>query len=1191
MLKLFTASILLVFLLPTLTNATVVRQTDNQWVVENHSLLVTIDSKMGSIAVWDKVSGYDWKQPVQQASDQPRFRNVRQIADGITFEADFGWTKDHANTAEVSLSIPDAGADLVVSCDMRDRNAAVDWMPFLEPFVLDTDNGVIAMADYCNGRLYPTDLKPFPAQYYECSRLDMPWIGVCDLHRGMGYALIVETSDDAVVQSQPHKMGDHEFTAPQIFWTPSKGAFAYPRKLIYSFKSKGGYVALAKAYRAYATKQGLIVPFSEKLKKNPRISRLFGAPDVWGDASLSFAEQAKSAGVDKMLIHGRTTPEDMKAINALGYLTSEYDNYTDVEPLAPGAEVESAKDILPDNAVMKADGTRMTAWLTWDKKIQYMKRCPALWTPAANVVITKLLKTYPYIGRFIDVTTAEGLYECYDPKHPMTKSDKRQAGVSLLTEVRRHGLVVGGEHGIWWGVPVQDYIEGMMSGGHYPWPAGYLLHPDTKTQEFKYPDGNKMEAWSEYEKWGIGHEVRVPLWELVFHDCVVSTWYWGDASDYLLKAAQEITPKKDAFNILYGTIPLLWADSQGAWQSNRKLFLSTYRNTCKLHEAIAGTQMLSHEFVTSDRAVQQTRFSDGTIVFVNFGEKPYIVSIGGKKHLLGQNDFAVKGPKIEQTMEIIHGKSVTTIKCRGYLFTDANGRELTLRSAGKDRITVLTGPSDKPLVLRPFDIDKNWDTSSTLVYALDKKGRRTINIPFTHIGNQSIAIKQFPTDAGLELVCKSQTKPADLIVENPNQSVINCKQGQKIHVPIILRNNGGTAAVKVNITLYADDNSPSRKLSAQNVSISAQTQKRVQLLLDTSDLDGKRSVVVFVDPENKIHEICKRNNQALLKVAIARDTRLWQHKRILRTDVGAGETVCVPMQNSNINPESVRVVEIDQQNKPIKDTPAQCDKLNTGNQELCFTVQGGNPERSPRRFMVLWSDNNTKKNYYLPGESVWNPDTKVIDATTYRTEFADATLTNIAAKKNGVAGKPFIVLLIYSSADTGWSLEPGKVEAFEIISRGPVRTTIHVRKALDKGVTYDKYYTFYPDRFDLTMNVTRYSGFLSRAIYAQSGQYTDSAGIRAVIDGKGQEEGVNGAQPNPKWYCVYSDNWAHSCIALSEMDCVGYWDDGTMGQTGFLTGKTKNIRMSYVIHPGAKDASFAAQDSNRLNTPAAIEWE
>lgn len=120
--------------------------------------------------------------------------------------------------------------------------------------------------------------------------------------------------------------GGRDFAAPQVQWSPSKGKFAYARKLLYHFASRGGYVALAKRNRAYAAEHGLIVTLAEKLKKNANLQRLFGAPDVWGDSSLRFAREAKAAGVDKMLIHGRAAPADMQAINDLGYLTSEYDN-------------------------------------------------------------------------------------------------------------------------------------------------------------------------------------------------------------------------------------------------------------------------------------------------------------------------------------------------------------------------------------------------------------------------------------------------------------------------------------------------------------------------------------------------------------------------------------------------------------------------------------------------------------------------------------------------------------------------------------------------------------------------------------------------------------------------------------------------------------------------------------------------
>lgn len=654
--------------------ATTVERLGNLWIIQNRRLKVQVDGQTGTISVEDKAAAFVWRQPSLSSPNlgQPRFSSIARVPKGIRFQADFGATSGRPNTMIVTLTLPTDSADLRITADMGDRSSPLQDCFFLPPFLLDTPDAVIAMADYSDGHLYPARLDPFPAEWLSADRLDMPWVGVCDLRRGLGYALIIETSDDAVVTCRKYPSPGGRVAAPMVQWLPSKGTFAYPRSLLYRFVNKGGYVALAEAYRAYAARQGLVVPFSQKLKKNPNIARLFGAPDVWGDASLAFARQAKEAGVQKMLIQGRMKPSDMAAVRDLGYLTSEYDNYTDILPVEPGKGIDASHDILPDHAVMLANGQRMTAWLTWDKKTQYMKRCPTFWVPAARIVIPKVLAEYPFLGRFIDVTTAEGLYECYDPSHPLTKTQKRLCGENLLSYVRSLGLVTGGEHGIWWCVPYLDYIEGMMSGGarYYSWPAGHLIHPKTKDQQFVEPWGNRLPPFDQYLEWGIGHKWRAPLWELVFHDCIVSTWYWGDASDFLLDAAPEITAKKDAFNILYGTIPLLWADSGGSWHKNRAVFLRTYRNTCKLHEVLAGTRMLSHEFLTQDHDVQRTRFSNGVTVVVNFGERPYSIEVEGGPHLLPQNGWVVWGPRVWQSRTLINGRVVTRIAIGKYRFTE-----------------------------------------------------------------------------------------------------------------------------------------------------------------------------------------------------------------------------------------------------------------------------------------------------------------------------------------------------------------------------------------------------------------------------------------------------------------------------------------------------------------------------------------
>lgn len=1147
--------------------------------------------------------------PPTPSAPAPKFRNVSEIAGppaGLSFEADFGTTKGRPNTLAITLMMPEGASDLVVDADMADRNTEVTGFSFLEPFVLDTDKSVLAVADYSNGHLYPLNVKPFPHGYFGGDRLDMPWVGVCDLDKGMGYALILDTSDDAWVRCGQYNVGGRQIAAPQVGWNPSKGKFACARRILYRFAATGSYVALAKAYRAYAKEKGLIVPFAEKLKANPNIRRLFGAPDVWGNDTLAFAQQAKAAGVDKMLIHGRTSPADMKAINDLGYLTSEYDNYTDILQTEEGKQPDSSHDQLPDAAVLNPDRKRMTAWLTWDKKTQYMKRCPALWVPTAKVVIPNVLKEFPYIGRFIDVTTAEGLYECHDEKHPLTKGQKRQCGVALLSFVRSQRLVVGGEHGIWWGVPEQDYIEGMMSGGWASWPAGHLIHPKTKDEEFSNPWGGKSggrAGWANYEKWGIGHEWRAPLWELVFHDCVVSTWYWGDASDWLLQAAPEVTPKKDAFNILYGTIPLLWANREGSWHAAREVFLRTYRNTCKLHEVLAGTEMLSHEFLTPDHTVQRTRFSDGTQVVVNFGEKPYTAEMGARKYLLPQNGFAVKGPRIEQSLALEGNKPVTTVRTQGYLFSDAGGVETTIRALGEDQLRVHLGTAGQPVTFRPADVAARWDLRSTRAFALDSKGQRVTHVELRRSGHDSLRLGPFTEATVFDLVCRSKAALPDLwfdaatLTVNPDRP----KQGEKVKVVTVLHNSGGAAARGIEVTVFADAAQQDCRMAREIVSLAPDGKKTIAVSVDTLPLDGARHLVVVADPESKVTELCERNNDLSRAIEVTPDYARWQHRRTLQVDTGEfdrdNEPVVTPLDLPNAAPASVRVAECDHQGNPKTQVPAQFDASEDGRGELCFLLPGKTAARVTRRFLVLWNEAGRaatvrERALLPPPANLWNPAEKAVEGETYRAEFNNGTLVNLTAKRDGLTGKPFISMLILSSQETGWGDEPGNVERFEVIHAGPVRTTLHVRKVLKAGVVYEKTYVFYPRRFDVTISVNKPAGGLySRAYYLQAGQYVDDQGFRAKVDGTGDAEGIYAKARNPKWYAVYAPDWAHSCIALSSFDHIAYWDSGYWGGIGLVTGATKELRMSYVIRAGAQDVTFAQEDHQRLTSLVTVAQE
>lgn len=648
--------LVLVLTVPLTTAAAEVRREGDDWIVEDARLRVVVVPGKGRVEVTDKAANVAYRPP---EGSYATFRDVTKTADGLSFRADF-WTRGTKAPTRVVLSLSSTPGDLHLRAERDQPDDALEMTSFLPPLAIERAKGTpaLAVADYSDGHLYPLDLDPFPARWHDGGRLDMPWVGVTDLDRGAGYALVLDTPDDAVVECKPYTVGGRKLSLPSVLWLGSRGRFSYPRAFRYRFVDRGGYVGLAKAYRALAKEQKLLVTLAEKAKVNPNVEKLFGATDVWG-GDHETARQAKAAGVERLLLQGRYKPEQIKTINALGYLTSEYDNYTDVEPVKPGKDVDSTHDLVPDHVVLKADGERMKAWLTYDKKTQFMKRCPSFWLPTAERVITGVLAERPFLGRFIDVTTAEGLYECADPKHPLTKTDKRHCGEKLLAYVRSRGLVVGGEHGLWWAVPHTDFFEGMMSANPYfAWPAGHLKRPKARDETYDV----KVNTWEQYDRFGIGHEDRVPLWELVFHDCVATTWYWGDSSDFLLQLDPTNQDRKDAFNVLYGTMPMLWANREGGWQRDRDRALRTCKVVGAVHKAVAPNEMISHEFVTADRAVQRTRWCDKTEIVANFGTDPYTVLLAGRSHTLPRYGYVAHGPKVHVALELIDGKPTTTVR-------------------------------------------------------------------------------------------------------------------------------------------------------------------------------------------------------------------------------------------------------------------------------------------------------------------------------------------------------------------------------------------------------------------------------------------------------------------------------------------------------------------------------------------------
>jgi len=315
-------------------------------------------------------------------------------------------------------------------------------------------------------------------------------------------------------------------------------------------------------------------------------------------------------------------------LNELHVLTSRYDIYQDV--MDP-ANFEHLRWIHPDwttpawpkDLVLGADGNWLKGWGVQGTNGQWYSCgviCDRRAVDYARQRIPAELATHDYKCRFIDTTTAAPWHECYSTNHPMTRTESREWKMKLLDYVSRDmKLVTGCETGHDAAVPFLHYFEGMLSLGPY-----------------RVPDAGRdmLRIWQDppevVTKFQLGQTYRLPLWELVYHDCVVAQWYWGDYNNKI----PALWDKRDLFNVLYGTPPMFMFDRK-FWHEQKARFVQSYRNTCPYVRAVGYSEMTDHRFLTPDRNVQQTAFAGGVTVTVNFGEKPFRTPSGHSIPALG----------------------------------------------------------------------------------------------------------------------------------------------------------------------------------------------------------------------------------------------------------------------------------------------------------------------------------------------------------------------------------------------------------------------------------------------------------------------------------------------------------------------------------------------------------------------------
>jgi hypothetical protein len=431
------------------------------------------------------------------------------------------------------------------------------------------------------------------------------------------------------------------------------------------FGGEGDYVGLARHYRELAKQKGLLVTWEEKLKTNPERAKLFGAINykLWAllqremneestkeevlkvhwtfDEAAQVAEHLKNdLKLDKVLFtlggwshrgYDNQHPDVLPAapecggndglaacarrILALGYLLCLHDNYQDIYRDSPSWS---------EDLIMKhPDGSLAKGGRWWGGRAYLIcsRKAPDLAKRPQNLpAVKELTRANSY---FIDTTYASDLQECFDPSHPLTRSDDMKGKQALSDYARATFGIFGSEDGREWAIPHSDFFEGLtgVSGRHF--------HDEKLMSE-------------------VGG-VSVPLFEIVYRDAIA---LYGKYEYDIFKSADYVLYHLSIGRPLnYHEIPahLYWKEAvssqeesessqpaavftraDGGWAEGLhpldRFVKNTYEVLSPLYEITARMPLTQHEFLTADRRVQRTVFGDGpeaVIAVVNAGENRY----------------------------------------------------------------------------------------------------------------------------------------------------------------------------------------------------------------------------------------------------------------------------------------------------------------------------------------------------------------------------------------------------------------------------------------------------------------------------------------------------------------------------------------------------------------------------------------
>ena len=404
----------------------------------------------------------------------------------------------------------------------------------------------------------------------------------------------------------------------------------------------------ARQFRKWLVENGKLVSMQEKMGKVPRARRLLGAPHVylWGDGvSAKMLGQFEQAGFDRMMlcVEGVSSvsghPEVAAQADKMGYLFGTYDSYHSMHsPSIRGTDAtwdtaQFDQKLYDTGAIVRRDGTKMRGFKGLGCKLSPI----AAWPYVQKRVGENMAKA-PFNYYFLDCDAFGEVYDDYSPLHPTTQAGDIAARVKRLAWISEtYRAVVGSEGGSSYSAPVIHVAEGMF-GPSFGWGD-----PDLKDRKSRYylggyypPGGPRVFVQQvllkpEYEYLFYDPRFRLPLYETVFHDSVVSTSHWSCGSLKFTSVLDTVALTE----LLYQVSPLYHMNLD-EFRKHREAMKKHFAFFSPIHRELGFSQMTDFAWLTPDRLVQRTVFGDKAEMVANFGERSFRyrgVSVPGRSIL------------------------------------------------------------------------------------------------------------------------------------------------------------------------------------------------------------------------------------------------------------------------------------------------------------------------------------------------------------------------------------------------------------------------------------------------------------------------------------------------------------------------------------------------------------------------------